>query len=424
MSSATSVSSEIPQEPSRPTGVPTDARSQRFRYGLIAAGSLVLLAGIFTGCWYLYRTYALRAIPLQIIAAERLLSAGKFVEARNQLKPVFWWRPQHLEALSIQGRCLLGEDHVDAATSILLSIPEDSPVYKKGAQALVMAYLQRGDLDRAETAMRRFLDRYPAEDTIRDELRWLYYNQFRTRDVVALLEEKLQLAEAGPTTLPTLADLLDCEYRPLVPFEGVKYLELTNETRPRQGMVNLALGYAHWQMGQEQRARGPFYWSLAVLPDHPHVRCVVSTFLIEQGQFENAKAVLTRLPVPESDDRYWALQSQLAEHAKDFSLALKHLDRAIELRGKDQRYAARRVNLLRELGRDQTEVAQAVKLAHELLKADRELADLVAAGAHHQATRAVAERIATLCEQMGKKVQAKYWRLIRESLPANRKPAR
>ncbi|MDB5334731.1 MAG: Tetratricopeptide repeat protein [Planctomycetaceae bacterium] len=424
MTSATSASSEIPQEPSRLTSVPTDSRSQRFRYRLIAAVSLVLLAGVVAGGWYLYRASALRAIPSQIMAAERLLGAGKFVEARKKLKPVFWWRPRQMEARSIQGRCLLGEDNVDDAAPILLSIPEDSPVHKKGAQALIMAYLQRGEVDHAETAMRRFLDRYPVEDTIRYELRWLYYNQFRTRDVVALLEEKLQLAEAGTTTLPTLADLLDCEYRQLVPFEGVKYLEVINTTLPRQGLINLALGYAHWQMGDALRARGPFHLALAVLPDHPHVRCVVSAFLIEQGQFENAKAVLTRLPIPETDDRYWALQSQLAEHAKDVSLALKYLDRAIELRGQDLRCAARRVNLLRELGRDKTEVAQAVKLAHELLKADRELADLVAAGAHHQATRADAERIATLCEQLGKRVQAKYWRLIRESLPANREPAR
>ncbi len=423
MTSATSASSGTPHEPIRPTTIPDQGRSQRSRYGLVLAGILIVLACVAAGGWYLYRASALRAIPSQIMAAERLLNAGKFVDARNKVQQVLWWQPRQSEALSIQGRCLLGEDSVDLATQVLSSIPEDSPGYEKGGQALATAYLKRGELELAEIAMRRYLDRIPTEDTVRDELRWLYFNQFRTRELLGLLEEKLQLTEPGPTSLPTLADLLDSEYRQQVPFEGKQYLAGIEQRKPGQGLVNLALGYADWRMGEESAARSHFQTALAAHPDHPQVRFTICTFLIEQGQFAEATSVLTRIPVPDHDDRYWALQSQLAEQAKDASLALKHLDRAIQLHGMDQVYAFRRVTLLRELGRDQG-APEAAKLAHELLKADRELADVVEVRAHYRPTKAVAARIAALCEQLGKTVQAKYWRLISETLPANRKTKR
>jgi tetratricopeptide (TPR) repeat protein len=377
---------------------------------------LVVLAGIGAGGWGLYRAACQRAIPSQIMAAERLLNAGKFAAASEKAANVLWWDPQQPEALSVSGRCLLGEGQADQASTVLAKVPVDSAAFEKSGHSLATAYLKSGELEQAELTLRRYLDRFPADEAARDELRWLYFNQFRTRDLINLLEEKLKLATGALGQLTTLADLLDSEFRQQVPFEGAGYLSQIDELKPGQGMVNLALGYAQWRMGNVPAARQRLQTALATHPDHPQVRFVVTAFLIEQGQLADAQAILTRPPIPETDDRYWSLRSQLAEQEKNATAALEYLDRAVQLHGNDQRYAGRRVTLLRELGRDQ-EVAPAAKVAHELLQADRELADLVEARAHYQPTRPLAVRIATLCQQLGKSLQARYWQALAPQLP-------
>lgn len=410
---------DSPQPDPPPT--PPGDRSPEMRRGLsrrlwLWPLILVLLGGIGGGIWGGYRSSVLRSIPTQIALAELSLRSGKCDVARSQVSAILYFRPDHPDAVSILGRCLLQEKKPDEAIPILARIPEASPAFEKAGSAWANACLQSGDVEQAETVLRRYLERFPAAETTREELRWLCFNQFRTRDVAQILIDRLRQEPGDPKTL---ADLIDCEYRQQVPYEGAAYLEQVNRLKPGQGTVSVALGFAKWRMGQIDEARALFRTALVARPEDPHVRFTVTEFLIEQGQLADAEKILDGSPIP-GDDRYWSLRSQLAEQKNETATALVHLDKAVELHGNDYRYASRRANLLRKLKRGM-EVEAASNTAFQLQRIDRAFADLVEAQTHHHPTKTDALKIADLYQQTGRKLLSENWRTLAEQLP-ERKP--
>lgn len=388
--------------------------TQRPRSGRLVKWSCALAITIacLLGGWKLYSDSLLRSLPSSIAAAELSLRAGKTAVAKDQIESVLLYAPQNPEARSILGRCLLDQKRPAEAIQEFGMIPADSSAFEKAGFALATAYLQIGDLELAETTLRKYLDRFPESDSAREELRWLYFNQFRTRDVILLLEQKLSLVPGDPKTL---ADLLDSEYRPQVPFEGAAYLEQIERQHPGQGPVCLALGFAHWRMGHVEPARGLFEKALAARPDDPASRFIFASFLIEQGQLKEAERILDRPPVPETDDRYWAVRSQISEQRNDSEAALSQLDQAIKRQGLDHQSATRRANLLRRLGRG-AEAEIASRKAYELLKIDRQFADIVESHVQHHPARNDALKIASLYAQVGKELEAKQWQMLGERL--------
>lgn len=396
----------LSQEP--PPGHARQRRSWRWLIGL------VLLAVVVAGGWFAYRASVLQSAPKLILAADRLLGAGKFDAARSQVSAILSFAPDQPDALSVIGRCLFEEGKPDEAIPILARVPSDSAAFEKAGFPLASAYLQTADLERGEAELRRYLKRYPAADAAREELRWLCFNQFRPRETVALLEERLAL---NPGSHQVLADLLDSEYRQQVPFEGVQYLEQIEQKKPGQGSVGLALGYAYWRTGRVEQARPMLRTALTARPNDSHTRFVVAAFLIEQGQLAEAEEILSHSPIPDDDDRYWSLRSQISEQKNDAAASLAHLDQAIRRHGTAHRYATRRASLLRKLARGRPEIEAASSAAYELLKVDRELADIVESLAHHHPTRSSAQRLAVLCGKVGKARQAAGWRMLAEQLP-------
>lgn len=374
------------------------------RRSLLWVGLLGVVVCLGMGGWWFYRNSVLRSLPTQIQSAEVSLRSGKFQIARDKLASIQWFEPLNPDVLSIVGRSWLDEGQFEKALPFLESVPEDAVAFEKAGFALASAWLRSGELERAETALRRYLVRFPAAESAREELRWLCFNQFRTRDVEQILIDRLKLTPGDPETL---AALLDSEYRQQVPFEGAKYLEQINLLRPGQGSVSVALGFAYWRMGDVEKARPLFQTALTASPDQSHVLLTVAAFLLEQGQSQEAEQLLESKQV-QQDDRYWSLRSELSEQRQQIELALKDLDRAISLRGNNYRYASRRANLLRSLKR-MKEAAEAAEVALRLQQVDRAFADIVEAGTHHQPTREVALNIARQYTEAGNSFLAENW---------------
>ncbi|MBI1348477.1 tetratricopeptide repeat protein [bacterium] len=285
------------------------------------------------------------------------------------------------------------------------------------AQAL--AALDAGELAAAEEQLLGYLQEHPESQVAHDELRWLYFNQFRLRDVERLAREGV---EEHPGEHAYLMHALMTEFRPPVPQEGLPYLEGIEQQYPGQWRVLVALGYAHWQIGHLDRARENFNAALELAPSNLETRLTVAEFLLEQTQFSTVKDLLAPWGTPlapvspcEQNDRWWAIQAQLAMSQKDWAVALGCLQHAQKLRSWDIAYVQQIGAIFQQMGRAE-EAAAAFKSAHELEENQMALNELVLSGAVTTPTPAVCEEVAQRCEFRGQTWLAKGWRTLGKRL--------
>jgi tetratricopeptide (TPR) repeat protein len=265
-------------------------------------------------------------------------------------------------------------------------------------------------LEEAEVVLVRHLERYPDADQAREELQWLYFNQFRGRELEQLLEAALS---RPPVRYATLVHMLLSEFRPPVPREGIGYLEKTHRRRPGQAPVALALGYCDWQLGEIDKARQFLEVAWAKNPHDPHTRLVTAEFLLEQNDLAAARKVLDQ--PAQQDDRWWWINSRLAEIEGNDAAALESLDQALAVRPFELRYVHRRAILLQALGR-QAEAAESFQQANRLEAVQTKLTEIVLSGQLERPTVALCDDVARLCDERGRSAQAAGWREVTERL--------
>jgi tetratricopeptide (TPR) repeat protein len=292
----------------------------------------------------------------------------------------------------------------------------------------ILANLADGQLAAAEIGLREYLAAHPDSEAASEELRWLYFNQLRTRDVQEFLEAEFQ---SHPDQLWLLAELLTTEFRKQLPREGLKYLQDVNARHPGQAPVLLALGYCYWQIGELGEAHAALQSALELRPQHRATRLLVAEYLLEQNEPVAAAALIEESPdVVESagrldfaeDDRWWSLKSQLADRRGDLIGAQQDLARALELRPAELQYVQRQGQLLQRLGRMQ-ESAEVLRAANRLEAIHTELSEIVLRGKHEQPTPELCRRLADLCEELHQPLRSDGWRRLAEQLAAPRRAA-
>jgi tetratricopeptide (TPR) repeat protein len=285
----------------------------------------------------------------------------------------------------------------------------------------VLANLADGRLDTAEVRLRRYLESHPDSEQAAEELRWLYFNQLRTRDVEEFLAAQLQ---RFPDHYWLLAELLTTEFRKQLPREGLKYLQEVNERHPGQAPVLLALGYCYWQIGELDQAHPALQAALELRPHHPATRLLIAEYLLEQNETDAASALLGQPrdglsasdePDLSQDDRWWSLRSVLAERRGEWDEAERHIARAIELRPGELKYLQRQGLLWQRLGRPE-ESARVLQQANRLEAVHSELSEIVLRGRHEEPSPEFCRHLGALCEQLHQPLAAAGWRRAAESL--------
>lgn len=269
---------------------------------------------------------------------------------------------------------------------------------------LAKQHLAEGRLDLAEAALQSHLQRFPNSPDALEELRWLYFNQFRTREIEEVLEAHLA---RYPDDIAAAIELLNCEFRKQLPREGIGYLRDVDRKQPGQPSVQLALGYCHWQIGELDEARTAFQAVLAQRRDHRETRNVVAEFLLEQGEIEAA----AELVKDREDDQAWFLRSLIAEQHGNVEAAHQAIRHASSQRPGELRYVHREGLLLKRLGRHD-EASRRLQRANELEGSQSELSEIVMRGQHSEPTPELCNRLADLLHEFARDVPSRCWRRL------------
>lgn len=372
----------------------------------------------FAGRW-LFVKWIVSSTSTTINRARKALATEQPGAAQSQLSWLLWAEPNQPDALFLRGSALRAEGQIDEALLNFDRVPPAAKVHQEASASAALMCLADSRLEVAETRMVQHILQYPDSPEIREELRWLYFNQLRPRDVESFLEQELQ---RFPDEFSLAADLLSSEFRKQMPREGIAYLRAADERHPHQATVKTALGYCLWQIGQEADARAMLQSALELKPDDTRIRQMVAEFLLEQGgQLNQIGELLETTP---TTDQGWYLLSRWSEQQGNVTAATEQMQAALRLRPGELMYVQRRGELLRRLGRNQ-EADQALKDANRLETIQTELSELVLSHQHEQPTVELCKRLAKLNHDRRREVQAETWgraaRFLAEN--PNRRPS-
>jgi len=382
----------------------------------VVGGIALLVLLVYAG----FAVWAKVACQGAITRAQRLLSQGEPAQARKSLDRALWFDSNHADALMLLGQCLQAEEAFDAAAEAFGRVSVDSLRHEEASLSRAFAYLHHLRFDAGEEALLRHLERYPtggehpSSQAAREELKWVYFNQLRRRELEQLLERSLA---RRPRDYALLVDSLNIEFRRQLAQEGIGPLKSVNEKQPGQPGVLLALGYCHWKLGDVETGWRQIRAAMDLRPEHLETRFVAAEILLEQDQPDSAEALLTPRESASSslderfqrDDRWWWLRGKLAEVRGDDELALEYVEKALTLRPFELQYVHRRGVLLQALGRAE-EAAEAFADARQLELNESRLNEILRSGALEPPTAEVCLEVADLCEKRGRKLQADGWR--------------
>ncbi|NUQ64080.1 MAG: tetratricopeptide repeat protein [Pirellulales bacterium] len=355
--------------------------------------------------------------------AQRQLGQGKPAEARGSLEWLLAIDPGQEEAVLLAGKCLQAEQQWNAAAEMFGRIGVDSPRHQEASLSQAITYVHDSRIEAAEDALLKHLERYPypGSQAAHEELRWIYFNLMRRRELEQYLKASL---EQHPADFSLLFHFLYSEFRPQVAEEALGYLRQINEKRPGQASVLLALGYGQYRTGDGTAAWQQIRKALELRPAHLETRLAAAEILLEQGQAESAETIVSPSEGEfsslvqrfRSDDRWWRQKSRLAELRGDRAQALECLEKALALRPFEREYVFHRSVLLQAQGRE-GEAAESREDAKRLEESENQLRLIVLSGELEHPTRKLCLQVADNYEKRGMKLQAGGWRRVAGQFP-------
>jgi tetratricopeptide (TPR) repeat protein len=351
-----------------------------------------------------------------IADAQKMIRQGHPAQARRNARRVLRVVPDHPEALYVVGESHYAERDFALAIEWFDRVPGHSTQRLRADLRRVRALLSEARFEEVEKILFQRRDHAAAYE----ELRWLYFNQLRRREVEQLLQERL---ERRPDDPQVLIDFLYTEFRKQIAEEGLATLQRINEHQPGQPSIVLALGYCHWRLGEVATAWSHLKEALAMRPDHLETRLIVADFLLERGELDAAEKLLGPADATSEmakrrsdDDRWWWLHSRLARRRGATQQALQALEQALQRRPHELAYLHRYAALLRETGRTE-EAEQARERAKDLEECKSRLEFLVHSGELENPTRELCLELAELCQRRGHPAQADGWRHLAQRIP-------
>lgn len=372
----------------------------------------------------------------RLAQAALLLQQKEPAKARNTLRWMLWFEPDHPAALHLTALSYLQEQNLPAAISHLERIDNRSPVDRAARLDLAAALLADRQFQRAEMVLSDYLVRYADSLLARRQLSGLFLTERRQREARQVLENFLGVpandALSSSDLLLALRDLSTAEFHPPLPETCRPVLEEALERNPDQTAVRVGLARCYLELGNADQAERMLQDAFTRRPDDPGIRLIYCGILLEQGRLDDAESVLLgeaagastpadKAQFLEQDDRFWELRGRIAEARTDYELALTYMARAIAIRPSDPEYESRRARLLQRVGRAE-EARQAYVHSHELARSELDLWDLSRELGARDPTTAECLHVARLYESLGKPRPAAAWRRLAVQMEAETSP--
>lgn len=395
----------------------------------------LLAAAVAGGLYLAAAAYVHRTSEASLRRAVLLAQMDEPLRAREALRWLLWFEPDHPGALHLTGLSYLQQGDYAAAIEYLQRVKENTALHAEVQATLAGALLADQQFQRAEAVLSAQVSRYPKSIIARRQLGGLLLTERRRREAVHVLEEYIRVTVTDSLALADrllmLRDLATAEFHPPAADRCLPTLEESLRRHPHQPAVRAALAHCYWEVGRPHEAETQAREILQQNSENGQARWILGTLLLERGDFDAAEAALAGHPegsfapsalVEPWDDRFWELRSRIAEARGEFGEAIAALDRAVELRPQNREYESRRARLLQRLQR--TEDAQAAYArAHAWARAELDLWDLSRDLGVRTPAAAECLRMAQLYEALGRKWQATAWRRLREQLIAETSPA-
>lgn len=384
---------------------PGPARFQRRRFGTflsLAAASLMVCFGP-AGC---RRSGSLSAV-------EAAVRKGELAAANQMVDEYVRQHPTEVDGLQLQARLAeAGHDYrraAEALSALVLRSAGNIELQRR----LGFALLQSAQFEQAEAVFRETLRLQPTDEAAQTELQWILFHQLRERELEAFLESCL---EREPGSHRLLYHLLVSSQKPPNPHESMPVLEKIDQACPNQRTVVLGLARCAWKLGNIDKARDLFETARALGAEDSELALSLAEFELEQVNPAGVEAALAptsamSLEQWQTHDRWWWLQSQVAQQRGELDAALAAVSEACRRYPRSLTYQHARVTLLRLLGRGDDAVALAADVAARR-EADRRLYVVVHSGELDRPTPALLHEVAELCDRQQKSLQATGWRIL------------
>ncbi|MEZ6129886.1 MAG: tetratricopeptide repeat protein [Planctomycetaceae bacterium] len=355
------------------------------------------------------------------VRAEADLLRGRISSAQALLNWVLWFHPDNPRANLALGKIELAAGNANEAIKRLRRIPEESDLYAAASLQVATTLAFDGQLTLAEEELERYFQRCVPAQAAWDLYFRILYLQSRTRDVISLLERKLNF---GTVALSDAKFLLKAEFVPQDPGEGLEVLQEIHRKHPADINAQVALAISLRRRNQASESERLLRSALDREPGHLRARIMLAQWLADQPEIQLAKEVLWQrsgypaLSLTEpiaQDDRFWQLSSRLAERDQEISLALQYIDRALEIRVRDKRYLSQRAQILRRLS-DKSAANIAAQLSVEAGQIEQTLYLMSREFENRPIDATDCHEVAELYRRLGRPSRSQVWERLERQL--------
>ena len=316
--------------------------------------------------------------------AESYLRTDRIREGYWELGETIRLDPKDVDSRISYATLSLAMNQTDGLLEQVETIAELAPDNPKGQLLLGQTYASMDRLDEAEVALRRAIELEPDDRSYYAVLSAVYSRKGQLVEAEVVLREGIEQAP-DPLLWTLLAQLLFDESRydeaelALQAAVGAAaqaiedsdepatadYVELSNAYK------NLAAGY--FQRGNETQAVASLKAGIESLPgNNRELVRVLARYLSEEGQPEEAEALLVRAAeVENSDPEPFLLVSNMRGQSGDLVGALEYAERALEVAPNSTQALLRKAELLIDIGtreEDETQLAAGRGIVTAVLK--------------------------------------------------------
>ncbi len=251
---------------------------------------ILSVAGIVWIANYCISLNARGSVGETLRQAELLLVKQQPDQAIEKLNWLLNYDPANTKAAYLLGQCYYSQKDYLQSLKHFREVSSNSELYGEALLSVVKCCMQVAKMELAEETLKKYLVMHPDSIPARTELQWLYFNQFRLRELQILLDEGIDQAE---NPYPFLYHLLYMEIKPPIAQESIGLLKRINAAEPGQASILLALGYSYWKLGKIDQAKTLIEESRAIDPDRIESILVAADFYLESGELEKSQAIFT-----------------------------------------------------------------------------------------------------------------------------------